>query len=234
MKKQIDSTYFVGDIRHALQYDTQAMDDLIVAKQEDYFRLVLGEDETVNFINDLDANDDPQSQKWIDFLDGATITVQDKNGNNRQAIYAGFKNLLAYFMYVEFVYAFESKQTNAGRRQQDVQNSEHENPSQYISSIWSKAVKRFYGFDWKELHSDYNAECSGSNRYSVAVVREGSCWGWDEYYSKYHGRINTSAERTKGTIYNYIYYANEADSSAFPNWDFTHLLSTGINELNIL
>jgi hypothetical protein len=35
MNNLIDYTYFVGDIRLALQRDTQAMDDLILSKQED-------------------------------------------------------------------------------------------------------------------------------------------------------------------------------------------------------
>lgn len=186
-------------------------------------RLVLGEVETLNFENDL-TGIVPASQKWIDFLDGKDdMSVEDKNGNSKTVKYEGFKNLLAYFMYTEYIRKFEARQTSAGRRLQIVDNSLHVDPSQDISAIYAKTIRRFYGLDWDEQHTAYNVSNVINSNYC------NRCTYYNDVYDKYYNKINTTAERVKGTAYNYLRYANEADANNFPNWDFTHIQTQAIN-----
>ena len=224
MTPLIDYTYMIGDIRLALQNNQTGFDELVEVKQDDYLKMVLGEIEFQNFVTDYETD-----AKWINFLNAGTLTVTDKNGDSKTVQYKGFKNLLAYFMYIEYLYNFESKQTAAGKRQQELDNSVHINPSGDIARTWRKTIDQFYGMDWKVLHANYNSEWFGTNRYSVAYFPNAGSYDYWSFCSQYYSRINTNVERIKGTVYNYLYY-NQSD---FPDWNFTTLEKTGLNELNI-
>ncbi len=234
MDNLIDKTYFVGDIQLAIGHDTQAMDNLIASKQKGYLRTVLGETEALNFANDL-TGIVPATQKWLDFLDGKTIITIDKDGNNQSAEYEGFKVLLARFMYYEYIFKFESKQTGAGKRQQDIDNSTHVDPSMDVSRVYADTIRYFYGLDWNFLFSDYNAEKYGGNPYRLSIFNSSYRHIYDaaSYYNSYYQKINITAERLKGTVYNYLYYMNQDDSTNFPNWNFTHIETQAINLFNL-
>jgi len=215
MDKLIDYTAFTGELSLALANNFDYMNNLIADKQEDYLIKVLGEVEYLNFANDL-TGIVPASQKWVDFLDGKTLTVTDKTGTLKQVQYKGFKNLLAYFMFCE--YLNNPQMTAAGNVRQSIEFTHYVNPSDKYTLIFNKAVA-LYGMDWRFEFTNYNAENS-KGIYCAA-----------SHANNYYEFINPDVERLKGSVYNYLYYTQLADNTSFPDWKFYH--EEKINQFNL-
>ena len=207
----IDKSSFVGSLSLSVSDNDEQqiqLNEIIIEKQDKYLKLILGEIEYLNFKNDLNVAGVPQSQEWIDFLDGTTIVVTDTNGDSKNVLYEGFKSILTGFLYYEYEMAFLSIQTNSGNVSNNTENSIRVNPSRKIASNYNNSVD-YYGIDWAgkfilEFKFPYR------NKYPLRYL------------------YNTQLEQIKPTAYNYLYYTNLADDTKFADWQFSKVGNTNV------
>jgi hypothetical protein len=115
----IQTTDFLGDIKISQNSKESAdLQSYIDQTQERVLRNLLGDSEYNLFIADLVAGV-PQTQKWLNFLNGFTWVDDSDYDNN----YTGIKQFLRYFTYFEFVRNLNAKTTTIGIQFADAENS---------------------------------------------------------------------------------------------------------------
>jgi len=85
--------------------------------EEKYLKKMLGIDSFIEFKNNL-VNGMPQTQKWIDFVEGKVYEV-----DNVQVDYQGIIDMLQGFIYYEIYKLQNSAQTSIGNQKLDGKNS---------------------------------------------------------------------------------------------------------------
>ncbi len=107
----ISEAQFIGEIE--LNFgDYSKFDDFTTQKEKEILIDLLGWELYYALISDLDGSGDPQTQKYIDLVDGVAAGYQDNSSNYREL--AGIKTMAAYFFYYYYVKDVQSHNTEVG------------------------------------------------------------------------------------------------------------------------
>lgn len=98
--------------------ETDDLQDYIDENQEEYLTCLLGANEYNKLLADL-VNDVPQTQKWIDFVQG--VTWVDGEGVTHN--YKGIEQMLRLFTFYDYVRNQGAKHTSIGIRYANAENS---------------------------------------------------------------------------------------------------------------
>ena len=132
----VSKTDFVGEIRIAqANLDNTELQTYIDRVVEDRLRDLMGDKLYNEYLADLDGSGDPQTQKFIDLVDGKTY--EDCNGY--EVIYLGLKRMLRYFIFADYKENNIYEDTTIGTVRQNSDTS--------VTASWynvSNEVKRFY------------------------------------------------------------------------------------------
>lgn len=71
---------------------------------------LLGDEIYLDLISDLDSDNKPQTQKYIDLINGKTYVQTD----GRNTVFCGIKTMLTYFVYSEYIKNNISVQSGVG------------------------------------------------------------------------------------------------------------------------
>ena len=217
----IDKTIFTGSISLPISADSQdetLLNELIIEKQDYYLTKFLGAVELYNLQTDIAilGTGVATAQKWIDFLTGKDIVLTDKNGEDKTVHYDGFKTVLSFFVFYEYVKAYNEQMTSVGNVIQEMQNSTPSYPYRKLVNSYNTGIDK-YGIDWE---NDFV-----SNSYFK--------YYYTSYFSSYEKwSINYNVERLRPTAYNFMQYMNGVLSTNFPDWQFQQFEGK-INEFNI-
>lgn len=118
----IDNTYFVRDI-NLVSGQLTNITSWINESQEVILTKLLGTDLYDELIADL-VNDVPQTQKFIDLVDGKTFEFETTLGGSVKAKYKGLKPIIAYYTYYYFRNHTETKVTVQGQKKNKAEISE--------------------------------------------------------------------------------------------------------------
>lgn len=107
----ISDAQFIGTIK--LDFGSLGMDDSFATEvEENYLIQLLGYELYQSLIADLDSNGDPQTQKYIDLVDGVTGGYTDESGFKRRV--EGVNVMLKYFFYDQYRRDKQTSQTTIG------------------------------------------------------------------------------------------------------------------------
>jgi hypothetical protein len=89
----------IADVEtHFNEFAFEIEKDILRGKESDDFGL-LGDENYINLLADLDGNNDPQTAPWINLIDGINYV----SSNGRKTVYGGVRSLLTYFVFSEYV-----------------------------------------------------------------------------------------------------------------------------------
>lgn len=153
------------------------------------------------------------AQKWLDLRDGKDYQVTNKNGQLVYIKWGGIREMLKYFVYAEYKKMERTTAVVNGETKNNYQNGESANDSFFLTkymNAYNKGVY-LYGINLEEIEGSYSflkqtVQKANTNR---------------DYF----------VEMLKPTAYNFIYFANIADATTYPNWQFTSKIN--INHLGI-
>lgn len=188
---------FTGSYSLALSANTQnlaLLNQLIVERQDYWFKHVLGDIEFYKFKSDLSGSL-PQSTKWLNFWNGSTIVIDSKTVE-----FVGFKSILVKLIYFDYAKWHNEKMTATGNKEQTNLESTHVYPSRKLAYAYNTASNEV-GHDWNKYFRIPN------ERYI-------------DYRTYYPMDYVYNNERTRGSIYNYLWYNKDVN---FPDWFFTDL-----------
>jgi len=123
------------------------LNDIITTFQNTYIRKMLGFELYKNFKNDFSGGE-PQTQKYIDLLDGVTYTY-----NGKIMEYSGLINILKGFVYYEYTRYLQSYITAVGQVTPNQQNSTKSNIANYAVNAWNESID-LLGFNGNEKLAD--------------------------------------------------------------------------------
>lgn len=105
----------IDDFTGFYKIDDQLYDsDIVESKEESILRDLLGNTLYDEFIDDLDENNEPQTQKWIDFKDGKNFT------DSILINYTGITEMLvAFCFYALILDNYESSSTGFTKNQNE-------------------------------------------------------------------------------------------------------------------
>ena len=115
-------------------YNSDDVQTYIDNTSKEVLRKLMGDKLYSEYLADLDGNGDPQTQKFIDLVDGKTY----ENSCGRTVIYEGLKKFLLYFIWHDYQLGIIYKNAGAGTHRQDNENSNK--PSWYQLSSEAKRV----------------------------------------------------------------------------------------------
>ncbi len=199
-------------------FGSDNLDDIITTYQPVYLRNLLGESEYSKFEGDLIAGV-PQSQHWIDFVDGVDYNATNDKGNTIVVRWLGVKEVLKYFMYFHYVREGTSYLTQTGVVKPSNENSSNYNIATFTTNAWNLGLSA-WGRDWNYLFIDAYGYKQGINDL--------------KYYSrnfKEETTIDITNERVKNTAYNFLYYYTQRNSAVFTDWDFYSRKALNINNI---
>ena len=119
---------------------------------------LLGKKIYTELIADLDANNTPQTQRFIDLVTGKTY---NKNGIDR--IFVGIKTMLTYFVYSEFLKTMQFVETGTGLAELLHENSKNVSRKEinYRSHLrWNRGVDIYNGEAYQFLQ-DFQGNYTG-------------------------------------------------------------------------
>jgi len=151
----IDSTYFVNEIN--LPSDNLAnIDSYITLYQEEILRKLLGYELLEALENDLDVNGEPQSQRFIDLVNGAEFSF-DFCGDTINEKWEGlrginFKSLIAYYTYYRYRENTDTFFDGAGQIEPNHENSVNGDAIPKLVSVWNKMIDLYGDFHWCECY----------------------------------------------------------------------------------
>jgi len=203
----IDSTYFRDEIRLSINTNqVEEFNNFITKIEKEVLISFLGYDLYKAFIEGLEAGS--PEQKWLDLRDGCEYQVEDENGNDVYVQWIGLmntekKSMLAYFVYYFWMRLSQTTNTPSGEFK-----TVDENNVAPPNSLYNQKVV-----------SAYNKGC---DLYGVDLT----CYSSSDWFIKgldrpYAVDLNYYEEILKGSLYNMIYFANEASADTYPNWAFT-------------
>jgi len=109
------SDFTAGITRIAKPNGNTTLEDVITLTTENTLRFLMGDKLYGLYVADLDANGNPQTQKYKDLVNGVTYT--DCNGY--EVIYIGLKQMLKYFVFSEWKTENTFRDAATGTVQQD-------------------------------------------------------------------------------------------------------------------
>ena len=117
----ITTADFTGEISVSLnEINTANFQTYIDRVMPRILRNLMGDKLYNLYLADLDGNGDPQTQKYIDLIDGVTYTDYD----GFEVIYEGMKRCLRYFIYADYKINMY-RDTGAGTKKLEGSNSEN-------------------------------------------------------------------------------------------------------------
>lgn len=135
------------------------LSNIVKTYQETILRKLLGHAEYYKMISDFtDGETSPNTQKWIDFIDGDY--TYDVDGLTVQ--WQGAKNMLRYFIYYYFRKEYMSIWTNSGEVVTDAQNGIVINPRSKMVSNYNLGV---------DLYGNAKSDCYAPNAYNFLYKR---------------------------------------------------------------
>jgi hypothetical protein len=198
---------FIGEVNLDLSSDTDVVDQfesLGRQVEDDILRDLLNDKLYNDLIADLDVNGDPQTQIYIDLVDGKTY----QRPGGETVNYDGLKRMLKYFVYEQYLDFTYHSNISVGQSLTVNENSELVTPAKLRKvrgRIQNKAVnlynKAIVFIDDNE--DDYFSD----NDYGF----------WKPVKKKYLGKITTQ------TVRNDYYYNRHSESDKFIDYDkFEH------------
>lgn len=145
----IDDTYFNEDISLTGQQLTN-ISSWITRYEEELLKKLLGYTLYTELIDDLDENDNPQTQKFIDLVGGKAFSFE-LNGYTISTKWEGLRNvtikksLIAYYVYYHYRNKTETYSTISGEKRNASENSISVNAVYNLVDAWNKMVE-WYGF----------------------------------------------------------------------------------------
>ena len=139
MSKFIQASDFKTDNRYSITVNIeqgQALQDYVDTCESTSLRDLLGDRLYNALIADLDVNNDPQSEKWIDFVNGVTYTPVDDL--DLDVIYLGIIEMLKGFCYFDYSRDNQTRHTGIGVRKLRGENSEQPGQGQMPMVLISK------------------------------------------------------------------------------------------------
>jgi hypothetical protein len=119
------------------------LDDIITQYQRAYLIDILGDEEYNKFENDFSGGV-PQSQEWIDFLDGATYTKESVSGITLTINYLGIKPVLAKLIYKDYQHATITKVFTNGKAQVNRADATQMFPDSLIVEAYNLAIDEIW------------------------------------------------------------------------------------------
>ena len=100
---------FIGDVEITQSADvTEKLNAIIDTVEKNVLRLLLGDDLYILFKADLDAENEPQTDKYKNLLNGVTYDYGEE-----KRMFDGLKPMLRYFIYSEYI-KYNSMQATTG------------------------------------------------------------------------------------------------------------------------
>lgn len=180
-----DINDYIGEINLDLSNDSnvlahfEAIGDMV---EEDILRDLLDDKLYNSFIADLDVNNDPQTQLYIDLLDGKTYTKP----SGKTVDYDGLKRMLRYFIWAYYQDEIWSNNVSTGQIINANENSTKVNRSdlrKLRAKKYNHAIKLYneaiqYLIDERETYfpngtTDYQFWYPKSKTY-IGVIRMGT------------------------------------------------------------
>jgi hypothetical protein len=106
---------------------------------------LLGDEEYVNLLADLDSNGNPQTQKYIDLINGVNYV----NNSSRNIVFSGIKEMLNMFVYTEYVRRNAYQQSRLNQIKPNSENAEKSTLQEIFrdtSERYNEAV-RIYNYE---------------------------------------------------------------------------------------
>ena len=144
----IDNTYFVKDIAIPINSTLQAIsDEYILRYENEILQKLLGYELLKALLADLDGSGDPQTQRFIDLVDGAEFSF-DFNDNTINTKWEGLRNtmkksFIAYWVYFQYRNENESFFSGIGQRKGKGENSVMVDVRPKLVSSWNKMIKLY-------------------------------------------------------------------------------------------
>jgi hypothetical protein len=200
----IDKTYFINDI--SMSDSILDVDDFqtpIDRYEPEILKDLLGYELYTAMIADLDISGDPQTQRFIDLIDGADFTFEF-NSNTITTRWNGLRNtdkvsLISYYVYFKYRQDNDSFYSSAGTQVESLtENSSRSDNWPKLVNSWNRMLEyygttpEFYKDSWRQYYSYYSSD-----------------WVWRDVDQFSHYNELASA-------YNFL-LANETD---YPEWVF--------------
>lgn len=181
----------LGDPNVQAQFDAFAVDE-----GEEILRDLLDDDLYQQLIDDLDSDNNPQTQIFIDLVNGKDY----ERPSGKTVNYDGLKKMLRYFVYASWVEDNWSSNVSTGQVINVNENSEKVDRSE-LRKVWSKRYNeavRLYNEAFRYINDEYETYFDTStNDYSF----------WQIKNKRYKGRI------TMGTPKNNYFYNRSSDGN---------------------
>lgn len=144
----INNTYFNRDI-NLTSGQLNNMTFWISEYEPEILEKLLGYNLYSELISDLDIDGNPQSQKFIDLVDGKEFSF-DLNGYTINTKWKGLRNnfkksLIAYYVYYQYRINNESFNSSVGQVITNTENSVHVDAKPELIIAWNKMID-LYGF----------------------------------------------------------------------------------------
>jgi len=188
MANFITKADFIGEINISQnQYTTEDLQSFIDEFEVKYLKKLLGDDLYLKVI-------DPEGDEYDELIEGVVYETTNENGVVVNVDYTGIRQMLAYFIYFEYIRKQPYKNTNAGTQ---TSNSETATAvtKQEINSIATNIFNKAVDLYGKELVIGSFITGAGVNTYD------------DDYWNLI----------LKGSCYNYL----DKHEDLFPTWNFT-------------
>jgi len=160
----IDGSYFRNDIiipgiLESGSY-TDEIKNFITKYESEVLTDLLGYELYKLLQADLDESGNPQTQRFIDLINGAEFTHPD----SRQLLkWIGFKNtqkesLIAYYVYFNYVYYKETELSKIGTIRSKLDNSNRVSPFDKLQNAWERFYRLYSGFDFETIEIYFSEE----------------------------------------------------------------------------
>ncbi len=187
---------FIGEIRLDLSNDNNVRTNFeAIANQvmDDVLRDLMNDSLYNNFIADL-VNNIPQTQKYLDLLNGKTYT----RTSGEKKIYEGLKRMLRYFVYEAYIDFQHTSNSSLGQTMANTENSQVITRGQLrkVRSVIQNKAVNLYGKAIQFINDNYQTYFTGSD-YSF----------WKPTQKRYLGKI------TSMTFSNLYFYNKSSESN---------------------
>lgn len=146
----IDTTYFVGEISIPNINDSIVKTDVeqaIDQYEKEILISLLGYPLYKELIDDLDESGDPQTDKYVDLVNGADFTLEFQGKTFTQhwngLVNTEKQSLIAYYVYCKYVERDHQHLSGVGSSMIQSENAERVSPALFIERAWSKMLQLY-------------------------------------------------------------------------------------------
>lgn len=201
----IDNTYFINDINIAgtILSSQNNFDDVIDRYEPEILECGLGYELYKALLADLDVSGDPQTQRFIDLIDGAEFTFE-VCGETVTEKWEGLRNtdkksLCSYYVYFQYRSETDSFYSASGQQNEALtENSTKSDNYAKLVKSWNKMVL---------LYGDVSIHCYGSANRTI------SNYG---YRTNYRDISTYEHYNDLPSMYNFLL----ANKDNYPEWIF--------------